>query len=212
MRIQNQCLGFILISLILVGCAPPPKEEEEVFIPPTANEYYNEGRFLYREGRYQAAIAEFRQAVSLDPSYADAYYWIANAYAKLDVWDQSMNAYKRCLQIRPSYANAHAELAGIYIMKLKYTPAEGHLLQAVKYDPGLAIAYYYLGEIYRKKVICSKAGDNYRKALSIQPDLLDAKEGLRKLAPMCQPKVKKPKYEKADDFVGGAKQLKESEW
>lgn len=202
---------ILFIPLFIIGCQSQPTVQE-----PTAFELYQNGLAAYDQADYQTAIHDFESAVSLNPNYAEAFFWMGSAYSKLNATDQAISAYRDCLRIQPGYAAANLELGIIYFDKFEYIAAESYLNKATQYDPGNPLGYFYLAEIYNKKGKCERPKSLYKKALDIKPDFHDAREGLKEVTQKnCKkspPKPKKPVYEKRDDFGGGGKALKPGEW
>jgi superkiller protein 3 len=66
---------------------------------------------LYLLGRLEAAIERFRQAVELDPEYAEAWNNLGNALAEAGRIAGAIYALRQALEIAPHYADAHYSLA-----------------------------------------------------------------------------------------------------
>jgi Tfp pilus assembly protein PilF len=66
------------------------------------------GFALLVAGRYQAAIADFRRALEIDPHYMTAQLWLAEAYSYLDDRDTAVGEYLNWLDetLRPERASA----------------------------------------------------------------------------------------------------------
>lgn len=216
----------------LAGCAtnepsydrnPQPIYNPEPYIPtpPSATALYQQGRDHYENADYNGAIAAFQQALDANPDYADAYFWLGNAYRKLNADEQALRAYKNCLRIQPHHADAHLYSAILFIAQYQYVPAESHLQQAIEDDPSNPLSYYYLAEVYRKQNQCEEPVRLYKKALAINPDLHDARMALKEVnSRNCVNKNKKPKpaasaYQKVapgSGLQGGGKALQPHEW
>lgn len=89
---------------------------------------YHEGYFLERTGEYQAAIERYREAVRLNPAYADAYFRLGYV---LDLhgadWDEAndeaLQAYEACVRIPPVHARAVTNLGLLYEDRERYHDA-----------------------------------------------------------------------------------------
>lgn len=57
------------------------------------------GRYLSKVGRYDAAVAELKRAIELEPSLAVAHAWLAEAYAKVGEADLARRAAERAKQL-----------------------------------------------------------------------------------------------------------------
>ena len=210
---QKLLLSLTLALFVLSGCTTHNTTIIED-TGPTAAQLFDDGKNLYNQSQYDAAINSFNEAVRIDPSYADAHYWAGRSYEKLNNNNGAVSSYKAALDIQPGHADANFYLGVVYFNTYQYTPAEAHLQKSKAVDAANPYSYYYLAEIYKKQGKCKLPKTLYNKALSLKSDLYDAKEGLAYVAKNnCKPK--KPaakKFEKVNDFRGGGKALKESEW
>ncbi len=203
-------LTGLLVIIFLTGCPPKPP-------PPTARDHYDQGMSAFNQGDYRYAANSFEKAVDMDRNFADAYFQLGRSYVRLKLHTKAIYAYKSCIEIRPSYAIAHSNLAALYVIKQQYTPAISHLKKAINYDPSDYYPYYLLANIYNKQGLCKKPKDLYNKALSIKPDLVDAKKELREVKRNnCHKKHRErvitPPPPKTEPFHGGGKALTPSQW
>jgi TolB-like protein/DNA-binding winged helix-turn-helix (wHTH) protein/Tfp pilus assembly protein PilF len=123
-----------------------------------AYENYLKGRFFWNkrtvEG-YQRAIEYFQRAVAQDPSYAQAYAGLADAYALFGSWansimprreamGQARAAADKALRLDESLADAHASLG---FVKMHYdwdfAGAEKEFQRAIALNPGYATAHHW---------------------------------------------------------------------
>lgn len=71
---------------------------------PTAETHNGLGYVLGRQGRSDAAIAEFEQAIAIDPKYAPAYNNLADALARAGKLAEAEQTYQRSLAVKQSPA------------------------------------------------------------------------------------------------------------
>jgi tetratricopeptide (TPR) repeat protein len=60
------------------------------------------GRKLYNDNAYGAAIEEFRQALTVDPKYQRAMYYLANASYKTKEFPQARRYWEQCILADPT--------------------------------------------------------------------------------------------------------------
>ncbi len=67
----------------------------------TAEDHYYTGVDLFGEGKHDEAIAEYQQALALDPKFADALHGLAQAYYAKNDFDNAIAAAQRILELDP---------------------------------------------------------------------------------------------------------------
>ncbi len=71
-----------------------------------ARAYFNRGRAWSDKGQFDRAIADFDQAIRLDPEYPDAFNNRGVAYAGKGQFDRAIEDYDRAIALDPNYAIA----------------------------------------------------------------------------------------------------------
>ncbi len=124
-----------------------------------ANEAYLKGRYFWNKRTaesVQKGLDYFREAIRLDPNFAEAYEGIADSYAILALYSvippeqaypAARDAALKALQMNDRLASPHATLGLIYL----YYEWNGHRAQdefalAIKADPNCVIAHSWSGE------------------------------------------------------------------
>lgn len=124
--------------------------------------------------RHAEAIAEYEQAIRLNPDYPDPHMALGVELARLPGRrDDAIAEYERALKLRPFYAEAHNNLA----VELAKQP--GHLEEvlehckaAIRYKPDFAEAHANLGDALTKQSgQMPEAIQHYEIALRIKPSL-----------------------------------------
>jgi len=163
-------------------------DERQLRTPPATNgEAYDaflRGKIHMRTetpGELSIAIGLFDQAVALDPSFAEAYAWLAYAYG-IRIFYQSprdqkaletaLVAAEKSLRLDPNLAEAHFARAF-----LLWTPA-GHFAheqaiqeyrRAIELNPNLGDAHDWLGVVYWHIGLLDRGLEEFRKVLAIDP-------------------------------------------
>jgi serine/threonine-protein kinase len=124
----------------------------------------NEAYQLYLKGRYHSAkrtkydldtgIEYFQQAVKLDPNFALAYAYMADAYnimpaypylSPKEAFPKSQAAAKRSLEIDPMLAEGHMALAvSLSLFEWNWAEAEREFKRAIELDPKNALSHLRL--------------------------------------------------------------------
>ena len=80
----------------------------------TAADYFQRGDYDYDRGDCDAAIADYSQAITLDPAFAEAYNNRAYTYMMRQEYDRALPDLDRAIQLRPDYAHALMNRGDIY--------------------------------------------------------------------------------------------------
>ena len=65
--------------------------------------------------RYQEQIAACKEAIRLQPEFAEAHYNLGWAYEQLGRWREAVGPLGRAVRIKPDFAEAHFNLAVAYM-------------------------------------------------------------------------------------------------
>jgi DNA-binding winged helix-turn-helix (wHTH) protein/tetratricopeptide (TPR) repeat protein len=124
---------------------------------PEAFHSYWRGRLFLEKRSPEKAIAEFQQAINLDPDYAlpytglaDAYIWQANftSYADSELYGKAKIATDKALELDANLAEAHSSLGRIkYSHDWDWNGAEESFRQAIKLDPDSVNAHQFYARL-----------------------------------------------------------------
>jgi tetratricopeptide (TPR) repeat protein len=135
--------------------------------PKDAMEYEARGAvYLVTDG--QRAIADYSEAIRLDPKYAVAYLGRGLAYAYKKEYDRAIADYGEAIKFDPKYAVAYYSRGRSYAYKREYDQAIADYSEAIRLDPKYAGTYSYRAEAYRQigREDLAKADESTAKGLS----------------------------------------------
>lgn len=138
--------------------------------PDDAVGYANLGAVLQLQGRLEAAIAAYRQAVRLDPSDAVSLNNLGAALQTSGRLEQALPFLERAVQSNPDYVGARYNLGNVLTALDRPSEAVQHFLAVAEQRPEDAETQVKLGRLY------SLLGDppasirHYRAALKQRPD------------------------------------------
>ncbi|MBK1648804.1 tetratricopeptide repeat protein [Rhabdochromatium marinum] len=212
---MRKLIFFIPVMLALTAC-----QQTIPVGPGAASDYYQRGISALAAENFSQAIENFQEAVRLDPRYGEAFYGLGQAYEATGRDQLALNAYLDAIAVQPNLGKAQASAGKLYFERKDYGFAKPYLERATTLVPADPYPYYYLGEIYRMQGKCKLSVYMYKKALAIDPSLLDAKDGLRRTQrEVCRSSSSgsrktstRPTYQKTDTFTGGGRALKPSDW
>ena len=103
---------------------------------PTREELFAKGLGAYGKGNLDEAITAFKDALELDPTYADAYFAMASSLNKKGHLNDAMAAIKKPIDLNPNGVLYHTELSRLYV-QLKMVPeAEAAKAEAMRLQRG----------------------------------------------------------------------------
>ena len=114
--------------------------------PSNARAHNNLGNVLIDlPGRSGDAIAQYEEALRLNPAYAEAYNNLGYALAAVGRVQEAIAPYEQALRLKPDYADAHNNLA-IALTNLpgRLGEAIAHYEEALRLNPDMAQAHYNL--------------------------------------------------------------------
>ncbi len=122
-----------------------------------AEEHFNRGNSFDESGYAERAIAEWQQAIELDPEHAGAHYNLGIAYADDGATELAINELREVLRLEPFDTDARRELAEIYWEANRVDAATDQLRQILTFAPGDAQAAHRLAEIYLEHAMIDQA-------------------------------------------------------
>jgi tetratricopeptide (TPR) repeat protein len=81
---------------------------------PSSEELYDQAVDCIAEGKLDDAIAKYREAVTLDPSFADAWEGLSMALADKELWDDAIAAAKEVVTLTPDEQLGYTNVSRIY--------------------------------------------------------------------------------------------------
>ena len=129
---------------------------------------------LRETGKLEEAIAHYRQAIQLNPNYADALMALGSSLQEKEDNEQAIAYYQNVIALHPDNPSVHNNL-GIALKDTgKLDEAIPHFQKAIALDPNYSGAYSNLGLVLQEKGLLDEAIANYEKALTIDPNYADA--------------------------------------
>src|ERR1700722_10619627 len=129
----------------------------------------NRGNAYLSKGDLDRAIADYNQAISLDPKYSKAYHGRAIAYKARGDVDRAIVDYNQAIGLDPKYAIAYNNRGVAYEGKGDLDRALADYSQAISLDRKYVAAYSNRGNIYVSKGDLDRAIADYSQAISLDP-------------------------------------------
>ena len=140
--------------------------------------HYNLAVILAGRGQVDEAIANYQQALEINPGYAEAHNNLAVTLAGRGQVDSAIAHFQKALEIKPGYAEAHNNLALALAGRGQVDLAITHFQKALEIKPDYADAPYNRGNVLARRGQVDLAIIHYQKALEIKPDFAKAHNNL----------------------------------
>lgn len=141
---------------------------------PDELDYIARGQLFLRQGYWPAAVANFDQALDLNPNYAPAWYYRGMAYRNAGNLDQAIADYTAAIAADPRYSVAFYARGVVYRQLEDYQQAILDYDQAIALEPDDADFYYARGVAYASLTRYTLAIADFRQSLDINPENPDA--------------------------------------
>ena len=106
LKVAAAAVFFSLVA-VLGGCSLDPQKGKV--------KYLESGKRYLKAGKYQEASIQFRNALKLDPRFAEAYYQLAQADLSLKQWNGAVAALRQTIDLDPQRVDAHVDKGRLYL-------------------------------------------------------------------------------------------------
>ena len=149
------------------------------------NDAFNQGMEAMKTKQYDAAIAAFEKAGTLDPKQHVIYGNLAEVYSEISktktgaekdaAMGKSIENYNKAIELVPNDASYRNNYALVLARAGKFPEMEQQLQQAVQLDPPNAGRYYFnLGAVLTNSNQTDPACNAFKKATEADPNYADA--------------------------------------
>lgn len=151
-----------------------------------AVKYYNQGTEHDQSESFDKAVADYSNAIRLDPKYADAYYGRGRDYLRSGRTEEAEKDFNEVIRLKPDYGDAYYSLGLIYNdlaqsdkvtqsdKEIQSKKAIEYFITAVQKNPVYAEAHFMLGQIYLRNNQISKAKADLEQAIQQGTETLKA--------------------------------------
>ncbi|MBS1826962.1 MAG: tetratricopeptide repeat protein [Acidobacteria bacterium] len=133
--------------------------------------------------QYRRAVADFQEIVGIDPTYSQAYLYLARAQRDLQDFEKAEKSFKKALEIDPDYLEARTTYGGMLFDTGNTDEAIRQLNAVIQRDKNQATAHYLLSQAFRVKEQYKLAIESAQNAVRLTPNNSEAyfwlAEGLR---------------------------------
>ena len=159
---------IFFLLLVLLVCFYPLLHAQ----PANAVKRYDAGLKFYNDKKYQQALGELDEAISIYPSYTLAYYTRGNALYALKNYEEALDDYCYVVYAMPKDAGAFYNRGNAYYALKYYDSAYYDYEVALDLNPKMVSAYIQRGNVLSKFQEYERAVSDYTKALEINPNTM----------------------------------------
>ncbi len=134
-----------------------------------AEAHCNLGNVLLQQGREAEAMAQYEQALRLNPDYAEAHNNLGSVLKDQRKLPEAMAHHEQAIRLKPDYAEAHNNLGVALIQAGRVQEAIPHFEQALRLKPDYADAHYNLGNVLLQAGKLDEAIGHYEQVLRLKP-------------------------------------------
>ncbi|MGC8737922.1 MAG: tetratricopeptide repeat protein [Candidatus Hydrogenedens sp.] len=153
----------LAIDLLRLALSPDPSEQPSMY---REDIYYHIGALFMKLKRYDEAIKEFENALSLNPKDPRVHNDLGVIYKERNDLVKAEQEYKYAIDTEPEFNLAIANLTELYIQQKKYAEAIELLGNSLKLQPQNTELLYNLGFVYHNSGQLEKALSYYQQVLS----------------------------------------------
>ena len=90
-------IGLILLFFLLSGCSTMEEKRDN---------YFAQGKELYQKEDYKRARIQFKNAVQVDPKFAEGRLWLGKTEIKLKKFKQAFGSLTQAVELNPKLTEA----------------------------------------------------------------------------------------------------------
>jgi tetratricopeptide (TPR) repeat protein len=102
---------LLIVSLLLFFTVACGKKAEQ------AKKHFDQAVQYEEQKMPEEALKEYKQAIQLNPQYADAHYRLGALYHTLNAYSSAVDEYQKVLEIDPNYRGIHTAMAHVYYVR-----------------------------------------------------------------------------------------------
>ena len=162
--------NYLKILLKQSGMVKPLSQQSQSI---SAETYLLRGNEKYKLGDYKEAIADYTQAIRLNPDYALAYYNRGVAKNRLGQHLAAIADFDTAIRLKPDFADAYYNRGGTKSRLGQHFAAIADFDTAIRLKPDYAYAYHSRGYAKNRLGQHLAAIADYDTAIRLKPDFAD---------------------------------------
>ena len=136
---------------------------------PTPTAYVARAVIWEDKGDYDAAIADFNEAIRLDPTFKWAYNNRGFAWKQKNDYDRAISDFNTAIHLDPKDAMPYMNRANAWSHKKQYDKAMSDYDEAIRLDPKFPQPYNNRGTLWNAKGKYERAMSDFNEAIRLDP-------------------------------------------
>jgi carboxyl-terminal processing protease len=136
--------------------------------------FNNRGAAYHQKNDFDRAIADYSEAIRLDPKYALAFGNRGSTYDDKKEFDRAIADYNEAIRLNPKYAVAFNNRGVAHRNKKEFDRAIADYSEAIRLDPKYALAFNNRGLVHYGKKEFDRAIADYSEAIRLNPKYAEA--------------------------------------
>lgn len=126
-KIGSFRLGIVVLGLVLAAASLYAQSDK-------AKEAFNKGITAQKAGKLDDAVAAYKDAITADAEYLDAYRNLGAVYFEKGSYDDALKTFQTATEKNPKSADAFADLGKVQLAKRNFVEAEAAFKKAIALD------------------------------------------------------------------------------
>ena len=170
--LKKQFLLFLLLVIAFQGC----KSDAEKKVT-----HFEKGKTYYEKGEYKSAELEFKNALQIDPEYAEVYTNLGQTYLKLGNAQGAFQAYSKAVKFNPDDLDAHLKLATFFFFGRKLKEAKENVDTVLSKEADNIEALFLFAGICEQEKNLDESVATFKKIIDIDSKQIRAYLGLARV-------------------------------
>lgn len=119
-------IALVLAALVISGCGGAEGRKAK---------FLERGKEYFVQENYSKALIEFKNALQIDPKYAEAYFYLGRAEEARGNYQQAFGYYGKAVELNPDNLDARAYLGQFYLLAGDMAKAKEHMDVVLTKDP-----------------------------------------------------------------------------
>ncbi len=139
-------------------------------------EHCKSGAELQEQGRFEEAIAEFNEAIRINPKLEWAYVSRAFSYSEMGQYDRALQDCDQAIRLDPELENAYILRASAYSEMGEFDKALQDFDQAIRLDPQSVDTYHNRALTYTSHGMDAEAEEDVKRAEELGEDTTELRD------------------------------------